>query len=67
MIRKKDLRGKYVEYLDNDGKNRIGRVVKIVGSWLTVKNVLGRRRRVHKDRVLCRMRPKLGKEEIEWQ
>lgn len=67
MIRKIDLRGKYVEYLDMDGKNRIGRVVKIVGSWLTVKNVLGRRRRVHKDRVLCRMRPKLGKEEIEWQ
>jgi hypothetical protein len=67
MIRKKDLRGKYVEYLDRDGKNRIGRVVNIVGSWLTVKNILGRRRRVHKDRVLCRMRPKLGKEEIEWQ
>ncbi len=71
MIQKTELKGKYVEYLEKQGKastgkRRIELVVKVTGSWLTVRNVLGRRRRIHRDQVLCRMRPKLGAEDIEW-
>lgn len=67
MIDKNDLKGKFVKYIDNENKIRIESVIRISGSWLTVKNAVGRRKRVHRDRVLCRMRPKLGKEEIIWK
>jgi hypothetical protein len=66
MIEKNDLKGKYVDYIDNDEKRRINKVTRVNGSWLSVKDCLGRRRRVHKDKIFGRMRPKLGLEEINW-
>lgn len=67
MIQKNDLKGKFVEYIDSDGKRRIEKVVRVTGNKLTVRNVLGRRRRVTHDKVICRVRPKLGNEVIEWK
>lgn len=67
MIEKNDLKGKYVDYIDNDGKRRINKVTRVNGSWLSVKDCLGRRRRIHKDKVFGRMRPKQGLEEINWE
>jgi hypothetical protein len=67
MIKKNELKGKYVEYIDRDGMFRIAKVAKISGSWLSLKRIDWKKHeRVHKDKVLGRMRPKLGKEEIEW-
>jgi len=66
MIPKKNLIGKYIEFIDRDGKRRIEKVVRIRGSWLSTRNVLGSRRRVKQNKVLGRIRPKLGMEEIEW-
>jgi hypothetical protein len=66
MIQKQDLRGRFVSYLDSDGKQRTEKVVKVTGRTLTVRNVLGRRRRVKHDKVFGRYRPKKGLEEIEW-
>lgn len=66
MIQKKDLKGRFVSYLDSEGKQRIDKVIRISGNTLTVRNVIGRRRRVKQNKVLGRMRPKLGMEEIEW-
>jgi hypothetical protein len=66
MIQKKNLIGKYIEFIDRDGKRRIEKVVRIRGSWLSTRNVLGSRRRVKQNKVLGRIRQKLGMEEIEW-
>jgi len=81
MIPKAELKGKYVEYHETErklldgnrrrkmvttGKRRIELVVLINGNWLTVMNTLGRRKRIHKDFVICRYRPKRGAEEIQW-
>jgi hypothetical protein len=66
MIPKKNLIGKYIEFIDRDGKRRIEKVVRIRGSWLSTRNVLGSRKRVKQNKVLGRIRPKLGMEEIEW-
>lgn len=66
MMPKDNLVGKYVEFIDRDGKRRIEKVVRIKGKWLTTRNVLKRRRRVRQEKVLGRYRPKKGLEEIEW-
>lgn len=66
MIRKHELKNRYVSYLDADGKQRIEKVIRVTGRTLTVRNVLGRRRRVKHDKVFGRYRPKKGLEEIEW-
>lgn len=66
MIHKSELKGKYVSYLDKDGKNRIEKVVAITGNTLTMQNVLKRRRRVEKDAVIGRQMPKKGLEPIDW-
>lgn len=66
MIHKNDLKGKYVTYWDNSSKQRIGKVSKVSGSHITVKDALGSRRRIHKDRVLGRQYPKKGLEQIDW-
>jgi len=66
MIPKQELKRKYVSYLDSDGKQRIEKVIRVTGNILTVRNVIGRRRRVKHTRVLGRMiRNKL--EEIQWR
>lgn len=56
--------GKYVEYLDHDGKNRINKVVKITGNTITVKDSLNKRRRIHLDRVLNQVHHGHCKEKI---
>ncbi len=67
MISKEDLKGKYVTYRDKNGATRTNKVVKIVGNTVTVKDVVGVKRRVSHDRVIARCFPKRGTEEIEWR
>ena len=66
MICKNELKGKYVRYVDKDGKTRTEKVVRIAGNYLTMKNAVGVKHRVHKDRIRAREFRKRGLEEIEW-
>ena len=52
MIPKDNLKGKFVTYLDKQGKYRTHKVVKINGLTLTVKNVLNERTRIHPKKNL---------------
>ena len=65
MIKKSELVGKYVQFVD-EGSWRVNKVVKVSGNFLTVQNVLKRRRRIYKDDVKGRQLPKRGLEEIDW-
>ena len=67
MIEKDNLLGKFVTYVDRDGKTRTNKVVRIVGNTLTVQNVVKTRHRVCKDRVLGRQFRRRGLEEIKWR
>jgi len=49
-IDKSKLKGKYVTYLDKEGKYRTHKVIKITGKTLTVKNKLDARYRIHPDK-----------------
>ena len=65
MIPKNKLKGKWVSYFCNG--RREGKVVKIIGNTLTVKNALGKRKRIHPDKFKILgvyFRKKL--EEIDW-
>lgn len=64
MIEKSDLKGKYITFIDKDGKFRTNKVIKIIGNTLTVKDAIGRRRRIKMDKVIGRQTPK-KLEEIE--
>ena len=66
MLQKKDLIGKFVTFLDRDSKWRTNKVVKVYSSYVTVKDVVGVKRRVHKNNVICRQFRKRGTEDIEW-
>ena len=74
MIHKKDLKGKYVTFIDKNGARRTERVIRINGSYLTVRHIItinGKTRkypkqRVHKSKVIGRQFPKSGLEEIKW-
>ena len=55
LIHKNDLVGKYVEFLDRDGKLRINKVKKVTGNYLTVMDATKRRRRIHFDAVRCQI------------
>jgi len=66
MIHKNKLKGKYVQYRDGQGATRTNKVVKITGNILTVKDVVGVRRRIKKDCVFGRCFPRRGLEEIKW-
>lgn len=66
MISKNDLVGKYITYLDKDGKHRTERVKAIRGSYVTVVSVTKVKRRVHKGKILGRQYPKRGLEPINW-
>lgn len=74
MISKNDLKGKYVTFIDKHGARRTQRVVRVNGSYLTVRHIItinGTTRkfpkhRIHRDHVIGRQRPKLGLEEIKW-
>ena len=49
-IDKSKLKGKYVTYLDKDGKYRTNKVIKITGNTLTITNALGEKHRIHPDK-----------------
>lgn len=76
MIPKDKLKGKYVMYLDKDSAQRLGKVTKINGKTLTIKNPYGEKHRIHpkNTKILGRLKKrkirfkKMGDylEEIEW-
>lgn len=53
-INKNNLKGKYVAFIDRDSQFRVSEVVKIVGRFLTIKDVLNRKKRINLDTVLGR-------------
>lgn len=65
MINKKELKGKYVSYYDSNGKQRIGKVRKVVGNYLTIVNATGVRKRIYRDKIIGRQL-KNKVEEIQW-
>ena len=66
-MHKDRLKGKFITYLDKDGKYRSHKVIKVSGLTLTVKDVLGVRHRIHpkKNKIFGRQL-KNKMEEIEW-
>ena len=66
MINKNQLKGKNVDYFDRDNKQRIGRVIKIVGNYLTILTPAKVKHRVYKDKIIGRRFRKKGLEEIKW-
>jgi len=67
LIPKDKLKGKFVTYLDKDGKYRSHKVVKVAGLTLTVKDVLGEKHRIHpKKNTIFGRQLKKTIEEIEW-
>ena len=67
MIHKDKLKGKYVNYIDKQGKYRTHKVIKVKGYTLTVKDVLGVRHRIHPKTHLIFGRPmKNHIELIDW-
>lgn len=65
MIPKNKLKGKHISYFDLG--QREGKVVKIVGKTLTVRNAVGEKKRIHPDKYKilgAYFRKKL--EEIQW-
>ena len=46
MIHKSKLKNKYVRFRDKDGKDRVGKVVRIDGNTLTVRNANGEKQRI---------------------
>jgi len=51
MIKKGKLTGKYVRYIDKDGKTRVNKVVKVNGNILTVINAVGEKSRIRDGTV----------------
>lgn len=51
MIKKSKLIGKYVKYIDKDGKTRVNKVVKINGNTLTVVSAIGEKSRIRDGTV----------------
>lgn len=66
MIHKSNLKGKYIDFLDKDGKHRTQQVTRVKGNFLTVKDVLGIINKINKDRVKGRRFRKRGLEPIDW-
>ena len=67
MIEKNDLKGKFITFVDREGKWRTQRVVNVTGNYLTVVNAVKVKRRIYKDRVIGRQFRKRGIEEIRWK
>jgi hypothetical protein len=67
MIYKTELVGKFIRFLDKQGKFRTQRVVKVSGNTLTVVDALKRKSRVHRDAVIGREFRKRGLEKICWE
>jgi ribosomal protein L35AE/L33A len=51
MISKSKLIGKYVLYMDKNGKFSQGKVTKILGKTLTIRDAYKERHRLHPDKV----------------
>lgn len=66
MVHKTNLKGKYVRFMDRDGKTRTQKVIKVRGAFLTVVNCLKKKTRVHKDRVIAQETRKRGLIPIDW-
>lgn len=66
MISKKQLKGKFVTYIDKHGKWRTEKVIKVTENYLTVKNAVKTKHRIYKDRVVGMQFRKRGREEIQW-
>lgn len=66
MIKKSNLVGKHIKYLDKDGKYRVEKVVRVSGRYVTVVSAVKTRHRVHKDKIFGRQFRKRGLEEIDW-
>lgn len=49
---KSKIKGKYIQFIDRDEKTRVNKVTRISGNTFSVKDCLGRRRRVHINRVI---------------
>ena len=66
-MHKDKLKGKYITFIDKQGKYRTQKVTKITGLMLTVQDCLGEKCRIHpkKNKILGRQLKKLL-EEIEW-
>lgn len=47
MIHKSKLKNSFVMYLDKNSAQRLGKVTKIVGNTLTVKNAYGEKHRIN--------------------
>lgn len=75
MINKKELKGKFITFIDKDGKFRTQKVIKIYGNYLTVRTTIkiknklykSPRRRIYKNNVIGRQFEKKGLEEIKWK
>lgn len=66
-INRNELKNRYVRYLDNDGKTRIGKVRKVGRKWLTVKVPLQKKgRRVRQERIIGQQMRKTGIRPIKW-
>lgn len=67
MVKKDDLKGKYVTFFGKNHAMRTQKVVKVTGRTLTVQDATGTRTRIHPDKnnILGRqLKSKI--EEIEW-
>ena len=66
-INRNELKDKYVRYLDNDGKIRVGKVKKIGRKWLTVNVPLQKKgKRVKQGRIIGQQMRKTGVKLIKW-
>lgn len=63
MISKDKLKGKFVTYLDKDGKYRTHKVIRVTGKTLTVKDIFGVKHRIHPDK--CYIFGRQRKKDIE--
>ena len=67
QIDRTELKGKYVRYLDNDGKIRIGKVKRVGRKWITVKVPLQKKgKRVERERIIGQQMRKTGIKQIKW-
>lgn len=72
-MKKEDLKGKIVTFLDKHGKMRNQKVINVVGKTLTVVNAVGEKTRIHPNKnkvfgvIKSRRNTRLDTlEEIEW-
>jgi len=50
-MQKNKLKGKYVMFIDRQGKYRVEKVVKTTGNTLTLKNAYNEKHRIHSTKV----------------